>query len=370
MRILRVTSDLYPYVVGGLGLHTREMSRSQVKQGHMVTVLTTSLPDGVPSEQDGFNILYFNNFIKLFGNAFSPDLVFKILNNKKYDVIHAHSHLFFSTNICALVRKFRSTPLIITNHGIMSASAPDLFNLLYLKTLGKWTLNAADRVICYTDEEKEYLINILHINASKISVIPNGVDTVKFCPSNEIKHTDDISLLWVGRFVNGKGVDSLIRAMDILVKDVPNVHLTLVGDGPERGAIQMLIKKFALDNYVEIIDFVPNDELPNIYQTSDIFVLPSLHEGVPRTVIEAMSCGLPVVMSDMPHLRELINGGGLMFPKGDVQALADTLKSLIDDAEKRQFIGQRARKKVEKDHSWDNTVSKTVKLYQEVVLNK
>lgn len=368
MRILRVTSDLYPYVIGGIGLHTREMSKSQAKLGHEVTILTTSMAEKMPDNQDGFRIAYFKNGVKLLGNTISSELLFKLFRiRKKYDIIHAHSHLFFSTNICALVKKIGSAPLVITNHGIMSASAPDWFNLLYLKTLGKWTLNTADKIICYTEEEKEKLIRILNTNESKIAVIPNGIDTDQFRPWSRDYIASTIKLLWVGRFVKGKGVEYIIRAMGILVRETPNLHLTLVGEGPEKDSICDLIENLGLSDNVKIIDFVPYDQMPQIFQSSDIFILPSLHEGVPRTALEAMSCGLPVVISDFSHLRSLIDGGGLMFPKKDVRALVSNLRILITDNEIRAKMGQKAREKIVQEYSWEKTVAGTLQLYQEII---
>lgn len=368
MRILRVTSDLYPYVIGGIGVHAREMSKSQAKLGHQVTILTTSMADKMPDSQDGFRIACFKNGMNLLGNTISSELLFKLFQvRKNYDIIHAHSHLYFSTNICALVRRIGSSPLVITNHGMMSSSAPDWFNLLYLKTLGKWTLNTADKIICYTEEEKKKLIEILNINESKIVVIPNGIDTDMFCPGPRDHVADTINLLCVSRFVRGKGVEYVVRAIGILVKERPNLHLTLVGEGPERDRICELIESLGLNDNVSIIDFVPYDRMPRVFQDSDIFVLPSLHEGVPRTALEAMSCGLPVVISDFSHLRDLIDGGGLMFPKKDVQALANNLRILIGDDDKRTRMGQIARERIVREYSWEKTVSGTLQLYQKVI---
>lgn len=368
MRILRVVSDLYPTVVGGIGIHAHEMSRIQSKIGNNVTVLTFCPKKSTPIKNQDYKIIQIPYLFKLWGNTFSlslPFKIFKIIDN--FDIIHAHSHLFFSTNVCAFIRKFNPTPLIITNHGIMSASAPGWFNILYLKTLGRWTLNSADRILCYTDEEKEKLINLLHINKSKIIVVPNGVDTDRFHPRIKNNNTNAFSLLWVGRFVKGKGVEYLIYSMFILVKDKPDLHLTLIGDGPGKERIIELIVNLGLQNYVTIIDFVPYDKIPEMFQNSDIFVLPSIYEGVPRTVLEAMSCGLPVIISQFSHLEDLIEGGGLMFLKMDVQALSNTLKSIINDKSKQSEMGQNARDKIVRDYSFMKTVTRTLDVYDDVI---
>lgn len=370
MRILRVVSDLYPTVVGGIGIHAHEMSRIQSDMGNEVTVLTFAPKNAEHLKKIDYKLIQIPFLFKLWGNTFSFSFPFKILRIKdNFDVIHAHSHLFFSTNICAFIRKFNSTPLIITNHGIMSASAPDWFNLLYLKTIGKWTLNAADGILCYTKDEKEKLIEILHIDESKIFIIPNGVDTDQFHPGTRNLDTDTINLLWVGRFVKGKGVEYIIRAMDILVKEYPNLHLILVGDGPEKDRICKLITDFKINDYVRIIDFIPYDEMPDIFQHGDIFILPSLNEGVPRTVLEAMSCGLPVVISDLSHLKDLIDGGGLMFQKKDVEGLSKILESIINDPAKREEMGQKARDKILKEYSFIKTVTETINAYKKTLMN-
>ncbi len=134
MKILRVASDLYPVAVGGYGIHVHEMSRMQATLGHDVTVLTSN-PNGLPEEEwvDGYRVLRFNHSIKMVGNTISPTLFFRLLEMRNdYDIIHAHSHLFFPTNVCALVKRYGSSPLVITNHGIMSASAPHWLNVCYM----------------------------------------------------------------------------------------------------------------------------------------------------------------------------------------------------------------------------------------------
>jgi glycosyltransferase involved in cell wall biosynthesis len=245
MKILRVVSDLYPAVVGGIEIHAHEMSKEQARLGHNVTVYTSNI-DGKPTQEskDGYKIIRLKPILKLIGNTFMPMLLLKLIYTRNdFDVIHAHSHLFFSTNVCALVRRLGSPPLIITNHGIMSASAPDWFNMLYMKTIGKWTLKSADMIICYTQMEKNKLEDMLKIDSKKIRVIPNGVNTDLFHPDTA-KHSNPnnaITILWVGRFVRGKGVNFIIHAAKILLREVPDLKILLIGDGQSKDKIKSLI---------------------------------------------------------------------------------------------------------------------------------
>ncbi|HEY3422379.1 MAG TPA: glycosyltransferase family 4 protein, partial [Methanocellaceae archaeon] len=190
MKILRVASDLYPTIVGGYGLHVHYMSRLQAKMEQNITVYTSKTDDR-PCEEtvDGYHVLRSRPLMKLYGNSIQPDILFHLIaHGDEYDMIHAHSHMFFSTNMCALARKFKSTPLVVTNHGLRSQTAPKWLNEIFLPTVAKWTFNAADRIICYTEEEKTEIVR-LGIDPKKIKVIHNGIDTSLFNrPENKVKN--------------------------------------------------------------------------------------------------------------------------------------------------------------------------------------
>ena len=368
MKILRVAGDIYPDVTGGLEIHAHEMSKMQAHCGNDVTVFTSN-NNNLPAEEfkDGYRIIRYSRIIKIFGNSISSALLIKLVKNRNnFDIIHAHSHLFLSTNLCALMRFIGSSPLIISNHGLMSASAPVWFNKQYLKTIGKWTLNRADKIICYTHGEKENLEK-LGIDSKKISVIHNGVDITLFSPSTSEKIADKKQILWVGRFVTGKGVEYLIEAFTLAHKKIPGTHLVLVGGGPEKPAIEDKIRKLHLQSSVTIMEYLDNDKLPQIYKKSDIFVLPSLMEGVPRTILEAMACGVPVVTTNLPHLVGIIEGAGLVVPPKDPKSLSDAILTILEDASLAEMMGQRGRNRIEQEYSWEDTVGKVLSLYESVI---
>ena len=367
MKILRVVGDIYPDVTGGLEIHAHEMSKMQADCGHEVTVFTSN--NNLPEVEfkDGYRIIRYSRIIKIFGNSISLALLIKLVKNRNnFDIIHAHSHLFLSTNLCALMRFIGSSPLIISNHGLLSASAPVWFNNLYLITLGRWTLNRADKIICYTDGEKEN-IEKLRIDTKKISVIHNGVDTTLFIPRTSEKTADKKQILWVGRHVPGKGVEYLIDAFSRVLRKIPGTHLVLVGLGPEKLAIEDRLRKLYLQSSVTLIDYLDNAELPDVYKNSDLFVLPSLMEGVPRTLLEAMACGVPVVTTNLPHLVDIIDGAGLVVPPKEPTLLSDAILTILDDASLAEKMGQQGRKKIEQEYSWEDTVKKTLVLYESVI---
>jgi len=361
MKILRIAADLYPSMVGGIPIHVHEMSKAQAIMRHDVTVFTSKVNGELEREKrDGYEIRRFRPIVKVFGNSITLNMFRDILNEKEdYDVIHAHSHLFFTTNISALVSMLGSPPLVITNHGLVSQTSPSWLSKLYNVTLGKWTFNKADRIICYTEDEKKELTN-LGVNPI-IRVIHNGIDTHLFSPNKEKENL----ILWVGRFIPGKGVEYLIEAFSILSKKYYDLKLLLIGDGPKKGDILEKAKKLGVREKISTISFVPNDKMPTIYRKSKVFVLPSLSEGFPRTILEAMSCEVPVVSTDLPQIRNLISDCGFLVPEKNPVALVEAIDRLLSDEDLRNKFGVNGRKKVKKNYNWQETVEKTVELYKE-----
>lgn len=366
MKILRIAGDLYPATVGGAALHAHNMSIRQAGQGHEVTVFTAG-KDGLPDVEtiDGYGVRRFRSPIKLYGNPVMPSLFLRLAaENGRFDIVHAHSHLYIATNVCALVRLFSDTPLVITNHGLTSQTAPTWLNRLYLVTLGRWTFNAADRVICYTEEEKGAMEK-LGVDGGKIRVIHNGIDTDLFRPADKVGAGD--RLLWIGRFVPGKGVEYLVDAFAEAINVRPGLSLTMVGQGPQLDGIKEKIRGLGLDQAIRIVEFVPNEALPDVYRDADIFLLSSLAEGVPRTLLEAMACGLPVICTGLPQLKRIVHGCGLTVPPGDSHTLAKAIQMLVSNPGLAHELGVGGRERVQKNYSWDDTVQKTLLLYGDII---
>ena len=361
MKILRVAGDLYPAFVGGIAIHAHEMSKMQACCGNEVTVYT-SIWENEPLEEvrDNYHIVRFGG-ITVFRNSIAPRLFYRLLHERHtYDVIHAHSHLYFSTVFCALVRMIGSSPLIVTNHGLISQTAPMWIQRIYIPTIAKWIYNTADKIICYTKTERDQLIN-LGIRPEKITVIHNGVDTDHFAPLTGVATKKQI--LWIGKYVPGKGVEYLLRGFQLFSKDFPDYTLLMIGRGPLKEDFLKMIEDLGLTEKVILRDFVQNRDLPEVYRQSSLFVLPSLEEGVPRTILEAMACGVPVACTELPQLIKIVSGCGLLFPLRDPEALAAALSTLMSNPEMTQTCGKNGRKRAVSMYSWSDTVSKTLDLY-------
>ena len=362
MRILRVAQKLYPEEPGGGTYHVHAMSRDQAAMGHDVTVVTVRRDPAEPwiEQRDGYTVVRFNPTVSPLGNDVSLGVAQYLASDLDFDVVHAHSHLYFSTNLAAL-RRLGDTPLAITNHGLYSQNAPEWVFDAYLRTLGRWTFEQADVVFCYTPEDRE---RVRHFGVdSRIEVVANGIDTARFSP--EGPGSDRVgaagpAVLFVGRFVEGKRPGDAVRAVARLRETRPGAELFLCGEGPLREELVGLADEFGVSDAVHFLGHLPYDEMPRVYRAGDTLVLPSRAEGMPRTVIEAMASGLPVVASDLEQVAPVVERAGVAVPVGDVEGFAAGLDGVLegDHGDPRAVAKE--------GFDWAETVERTTAVLEEL----
>ena len=370
MRILRVAQKIYPEIKGGGPYHVHAMSRDQAAMGHDVTVLTVRRDDTTPrrEERDGYTVVRHDPTASLLGNEISIGLARELWGAEDFDVVHAHSHLYFSTNVAALQRQLGETPLAITNHGLYSQSAPNRLFELYLKTLGRWTFNRADVVFTYTEEERDVLRE--RGVKSAIEVVQNGIDQERFAPDgseSDMLDGDGPVVLFVGRLVDGKRPQDAVRATAQLVERYPSMTLVVVGDGALREDLEVKVAEAGLGENVRFLGYVEYDAMPVLYRSADVLMLPSESEGFPRTVMESLATGTPVVTSDLEQLQPITNIAGDSFAVGDVDGLVSSLECLFDDEDERRALGTAGRELIEVNYTWAETVRQTTDRLHRIV---
>jgi glycosyltransferase involved in cell wall biosynthesis len=362
VRILRVAQTVYPDVTGGGAYHVHAMSRDQAAAGHDVTVLTVARDPDAPrrEERDGYTLLRRPATVEPLGNAVSLGVARELARAGAYDAVHAHSHLYFSTNVAALRRRLRGPPLAVTNHGLYSQTAPEALFDRYLRTLGRATFDSADTVFCYTGADRDRLRDLGV--STDVTVVPNGIDTGRFAPDGPA--SDRVPpgpvVLFVGRLVEGKRPRDAVRALArVRERTGPDARLVVAGEGPLREPVTDLAADLAVRDAVTLLGHLPYDEMPRLYRAADALVLPSRAEGLPRTVLEALASGTPVVTSDLPQVAPVAEAGGRTAPPGDVAAFADALATLLEDDDLRASLGAAGRARVAAEHDWSDTVART-----------
>jgi glycosyltransferase involved in cell wall biosynthesis len=183
-----------------------------------------------------------------------------------------------------------------------------------------------------------------------VDIIPNGVQADLYQP---VQPSRKGRLLFAGRLVHQKALDVLLQGLSNIHS--MNWHLTVAGDGPKRVEWEALTKTLGLQDRVEFIGWVTDEQLHEKYTKSDIFVLPSRHEGMPNVVLEAMASGLPVIATGIAGSEELVVDGktGFLVPVDDPQALAETLKRLLSDPGMAHAMGLAGRERVQVFYTWE-----------------
>jgi glycosyltransferase involved in cell wall biosynthesis len=272
---------------------------------------------------------------------------------------HVHTH--FASNVALLMGRVFPISFSATIHG------PDEFNDVAGFYLAEKVARA--RFLCaisrYALSQLMKASSPQHWN--KLEVSPLGVDTGVFLPRARRDNPERIELLCVGRLAPAKAQHILLAAIDRLVREGRrSLHLRLVGDGPERGALERVVKERGLEDNVTLEGACNQDRVLSFYRQTDIFVLASFAEGVPVVLMEAMAMEIPCVATWVTGVPELIRHGvdGSLIPPADEEQLAQAIALLVDDAELRRRLGTSARARVEEKYNLARNTSRLGDIYR------
>jgi glycosyltransferase involved in cell wall biosynthesis len=378
MKILQV-SPYYPPRVGGIPYVVEALSKTLVKAGHKVSVYTSNVPKSKRRENaNGVEIFRLFCPLIILNNPVLPGLFSKMLLGERFDVVHIHGYPHLSSNSVTLCRAFRNYPLVLTSHGALLnyKGVKGVCETIYHKSLGKWMLRTVDKVIALSPSQAAILVS-LGADPDKIVTIPNGIELDRVNPKADTKaFRDNYGLgkqrviLFAGSLLPRKGVDCLIRAM----KYVKTRSLLLVvggeliGHGGYKQTLERVVEENGLENEVLFVGPLGREELAHAYLTADLFVLPSLAEGLPLVVLEAMAYGKCVIATDIPGNADVIKHGenGSLFQPGNSLELAERIDFLLGNEAELRRLGANARREIEEHYRWETTLERTLAVYKDV----
>ncbi|MHA1589331.1 MAG: glycosyltransferase family 4 protein [Candidatus Njordarchaeales archaeon] len=223
----------------------------------------------------------------------------------------------------------------------------------------------SDRIIVTTKQDKEYIIKRYHVKPCKIYVIPNWVDTSLFKPKRKVEKEEG-RIIFVGRLERQKNIFALINA----IKTIPQAKLYLVGDGSLKEEIIKKIREENIGN-VFLLGPIPHNKLPEELNKSEIFILPSLYEGHPKTLIEAMACGLPVIGTKVEGIRENIkNGENGLLCDINYESIREKIRTLLENKEMGKKLGVNARKHILKEYSLEKVLEREILIHLSLIKGK
>jgi glycosyltransferase involved in cell wall biosynthesis len=377
LKILVLTDYFPPHVGGGVEKVVFEVSRRLVRMGVDVTVITLNTVTAKSFEiLEGIKV-YRCRPISLTETAgvqltVSPSLPLKIIEIcklEKPDIIHANNRFFFTTICGAMLKKIMDKPLVTTLHLGPVLLGRRLFDFIinaYEKTVSKLIIQNSDEIVAVSSAVMKHALS-LGAPSSKVKVIPNGVDLEEFKPRREFEKTEVKKIIFVGRLFPNKGIQYLVKAAPIVLAKHPYVEFIIVGRGPMEAELRNMVKRLNIEHAFKFLGIVPS--VPEVMNQCDIFVRPSLTEGMPLTILEAMACGLPVIASKIPGSSEVVKDGetGILVEVGNVEKLSNAIIRLLEDENYAEKIRTRAYEFVKKHYSWDRIAEEYLKTYSDVL---
>jgi len=305
----------------------------------------------------------------------------RFLRKEDFDVVHVHFP--FATCILVTLNRGVRKQMIYTAHtsehrlGMSKLLRPPRVVQLFSPDI--YLMKRVKKVVILNEGFKTKLIE-KGFEKEKLEVIPNGVNVKDFDVSaDEIRKAKEkyaiagkVSVLFAGNIVPLKGVDRLVKAAEIVLKDHKDVVFLIAGnleiDKKFSQAIVNYVNDRGLSNDFRVVGFIPHRHLRILYAACDIFVLPSLAEGQPLALLEAMASGKPLIGSNVGGIPMQIRDGwnGFLVEPGNEKVLAEKIEYLIGNEEERVRMGNNSRKLAEDEFDWEKIQKKYLKIYEEV----
>lgn len=375
MNIL-VISHEYPPIGGGGANACYYLSREYVKLGHDVTVVTSSYKD-LPDKEDreGVHIIRVkakrtkedkSTFMEMFSYLKSAYFYAdKLCRNTKFDICQVYFGIPSGPIGFHLKKKYK-IPYIVRFGGGDIPGAQKRFSAIYkiLDPVIRQIWKNADALIANSEGLRDRAR--AYTDKYRIDIISNGVDSSFFTRKETDRRRDTKEILFVSRLIEGKGLQYIIPKMRE-VYEKADAHLTIVGDGPYRGELEAITAKYDVAEHVTFVGRRVGVELYNYYNQADIFILPSLSEGMPNVVLEAMSMGLPIVMTPCGGSKELIDNNGIV---SSIDDFVSNMINLLCDSKLCEQYSENSVKRVKELFSWSQKAKDYLELMENARENK
>lgn len=297
-----------------------------------------------------------------------PVRTLQFFGDREFDVIHGH--LPYGAVLARLAGQRANAAVVTTHHSVRKNYHP------IERSLERATRRYDDATV-FVSNGVAASFDDRGVDAPALTIY-NGIDAAAFGERiraadggglrEDLGATGDTLVLTVGRCIGVKRQVDLVRAVDRLTDraDEPAVHVAIVGDGPERSALETAVDDRGLGEYVSVVGRVPYGEIHRYYAAADLYAQVSLYEGMPMTLLEAMAAGLPIIGTTVPGIEEFVDADvGRLVPPQSPQALAEAMSTLTDDGLRRR-LGQTCTRRVTERYGIDRTVAAYHDLYEQV----
>jgi glycosyltransferase involved in cell wall biosynthesis len=384
MKVLQVTPEFPPPLIGGGGYHVYNLTRELVRRGIDVTVFTCSTQKPFFLQKTKMEAQFGNVKVHRIPTFYIPKTIYPMtpklvpmLLKENPDVIHAHGYQFFTSDAAAIVSKIKKKPLILTLHGFPRGFA-NLTHKTYFHLIGKKTLASAKKLIAVSNAvAREF--KAIGIQKKQISIIPNGIDLEEFkhMPDGRnfkkrmnVKENEKMALS-IGRLEKVKGFHHLIMALAKIHEKTAPIKLVIAG--PEFNYSQQLRKLVAetkMENQVIFYGSVDGREKLEALAATDVAIVSSIYEGFSIFLLEAMASGKPVIATKTGVAQELIKNGknGFLISPSNVEELSERIIEILNNNQTSSLMGQESRNTANA-FDWKRIAEQVISVYDQSIKN-
>ena len=314
---------------------------------------------GKKLEALGIKVKYFH--IEKLWHIYKLANIVSFLRQGRFDILH--SYLFHANIIGRICGKLAGILIIVSS--IRVCEREKLYHL-WMDRITNWMV---DIEICVSKEVKNFTIEKANIPEHKLEVVENGIPDsfLNAVTSHRNKKAHSLVIGTVARLSEQKGIKYLLHAAKRVINKFPDITFIIAGNGSQREKLGDLSIELGISDKVKFPGF--RNDIPELLFVIDIFVLPSLWEGMPNVLLEAMAAGKPVIATDTGGSKDIIDSSinGILVEPGNSEALAEAILKLLEDPAQRQRLGESAKQTVKERFPIDKMISKTEQVYAQLI---
>jgi glycogen(starch) synthase len=387
VRVLLLSWEYPPLVVGGLGRHVEALARELAVAGHDVRVVTRGESDVVIDERrDGVRIRraaidplaidFTTESLLAWSQAAEHTLLraaLPLVRRWRPDVVHAHDWLVAQSAVT--LAQVTGAPLVTTIHATEAGRSqgwlPKPLNLA-IHSVERWLVQRSATVITCSTAMHDEATRLFEVPGSHVAVLPNGIDAARWrAPAaaravTRARFEGGPLVVFAGRLVHEKGVQTLLDAVRPLRESHPSVRLAVAGTGPHEAALRARAGRLRIARSVDWLGFVVETELAALLGAADAVVVPSLYEPFGIVALEAAAAHAPLVVAETGGLLDLVSDGvaTASFPAKDVPALVAAVNCVLADPVMTRRATRRADRVIRRDYTWAAVATHTVAVYE------
>lgn len=365
-----MVSDFFYPQTGGIELHVYQLSQKLIDRGHSVIIITHAYGSrtGIRVLSNGLKVYYVPFFVLYRESTFPTVFSFfpilrQIIIREEIDIIHGHGSLSSLCHEAIIHGRTMGLRTLFTDHSLFGfADAGSIFG----NKLLKFTLSDVGHVICVSHTCKENTVLRAALNPSAVSVIPNAVVSDNFLPDQSKASKDYITIVIISRLYPNKGADLLTAIIPRICSLHPTVRFIIAGSGPKEVDLEQMREKYRLQERVELIGSIRHEDVRNAMVTGHIYLHPSLTEAFGTVLVEAASCGLLVVTTNVGGIPEVLPNHMTVFASPEEDSLVDSTLQAIHLIEQKKVDTSTFHDEVKNMYDWENVAKRTEEVYDRI----